>query len=98
MSSLETMFIKFAVKAPPRKLGIHLHDKNGVNGASVSSVGADSTLAGKVLRGDHIVSINGIDVSGMNCEGKSHSTRPTITLHYSITLILLLGITFQNGF
>ena len=86
MSSLEPMFTKFAVKAPPGRLGIHLHDRNGVNGASVSSVGANSTLAGKVLRGDHIVSINGIDVSGMNCEGKSRSTRPNSV--HSITPLL----------
>lgn len=70
MSMLESTFTKFCVNVPPGRLGIHIVDEDlGGNGAIVSAVNKDSSLADRLKPGDQIDSINGIDVSRMNTTG-----------------------------
>lgn len=50
------------ISAPAGRLGVILVD-NHSGGVMVSTVNDDSPLAGSIEQGDHIMSINGIDVS-----------------------------------
>ena len=67
-----TSSTKVVVTAPPGRLGIHLVDNViGSEGTIISKVNTDSPLAGRLLRGDHVINVNGIDVCQMRTPGKT---------------------------
>lgn len=66
-----TMYDEINVVVPPGRLGIHLEDyESDVSKTAISSVSSRSPLSGKVLEGDYLISINGIDVREMDSSGE----------------------------
>ena len=63
MSTKGEAYTKIIVNVPPGRLGINLV------GTRVTELADGSPLKGKVVLGDHIVSINGVDVSEMKAIG-----------------------------
>jgi C-terminal processing protease CtpA/Prc len=60
------------VTIPPGRVGIHLEDFiSDVSSTIVSAVSPSSPLAGKVVQGDSIIAVNGVDVRKMDTSGKN---------------------------
>lgn len=59
------------VTVPPRKLGIHFIDRTvDIKEIVITKVSNDSTMVGKLLKGDQIIEINGTDVHQMSTAGE----------------------------
>lgn len=73
-AAMFSQYIKTIVTIPPGRVGIHLQDSTSdVSSTIVTAVSPSSPLAGKVVQGDSIISVNGVDVRKMDTSSKNTS-------------------------
>ncbi|KAL7521657.1 hypothetical protein ACHAWX_006331 [Stephanocyclus meneghinianus] len=80
-----SQYIKTIVTIPPGRVGIHLQDSTSdVSSTIVTAVSPSSPLAGKVVQGDSIISVNGVDVRKMD----TSSVLRVFELHSQVNKII----------